>query len=170
MTPPGVEQLLYLLDQAFEGSKEHALLANLRSVTDDDWLWLPPGGDRSAFDIVQHTGECKYTYENHAFGDRSMRWDKPGTVPTVELDTPRADVMAWLVEGQRRLRESVAALEDDAELTKPLLASWGEEYETRWLIAVMIEHDLYHAGEINHLRALRQGNDRWAWPSNRPTR
>jgi len=35
--------------------------------------------------------------------------------------------------------------------------------ETRWLIGVMIEHDLYHAGEINHLRALRHGNDRWAW-------
>jgi hypothetical protein len=26
----------------------------------------------------------------------------------------------------------------------------------------MIEHDLYHAGEINHLRSLRQGTDRWA--------
>jgi hypothetical protein len=25
----------------------------------------------------------------------------------------------------------------------------------------MIEHDLYHAGEINHIRALRQENDRW---------
>jgi hypothetical protein len=27
----------------------------------------------------------------------------------------------------------------------------------------MIEHDLYHAGEINHLRALRHGADRWAF-------
>jgi hypothetical protein len=27
----------------------------------------------------------------------------------------------------------------------------------------MIQHDLYHAGEINHIRALRQRNDRWAW-------
>jgi len=35
--------------------------------------------------------------------------------------------------------------------------------ETRWLIAVTIEHDLYHAGEINHLRALKHGDDRWAW-------
>ena len=35
----------------------------------------------------------------------------------------------------------------------------------RWIISVMIEHDVYHAGEINHLRALMQGNDRWAWIS-----
>ena len=27
----------------------------------------------------------------------------------------------------------------------------------------MIDHDLYHAGEINHIRTVRQGNDRWAW-------
>ncbi|MEX0786519.1 MAG: DinB family protein [Dehalococcoidia bacterium] len=170
MTSPGVEQVLYLLDQAFEGNDEHSLLANLRSVAGNDWLWTPPGGDRSVFDIVQHTGDCKYVYQSHAFGDGSMRWDAPGSTPTIERETPRADVTAWLVEGQRRLRESVAALTDDAELTKPRLANWGQEYETRWLISVMIEHDLYHAGEINHLRALRQGNDRWAWLSDSPTR
>ena len=58
MTSPGVEQLLYLMDEAFEGSKEHALMNNLRSVPDGDWLWTPPGGERSVFDIVQHVGEC----------------------------------------------------------------------------------------------------------------
>jgi len=25
----------------------------------------------------------------------------------------------------------------------------------------MIQHDLYHAGEINHLRSLHQGTDQW---------
>jgi hypothetical protein len=27
----------------------------------------------------------------------------------------------------------------------------------------MIAHDLYHAGEINHLRALLQSTDRWPY-------
>jgi hypothetical protein len=27
----------------------------------------------------------------------------------------------------------------------------------------MVEHDLYHAGEINHLRALFTRDDRWAY-------
>jgi len=27
------------------------------------------------------------------------------------------------------------------------------------MISVLIKHDLDHAGEINHLRALRQGTD-----------
>jgi hypothetical protein len=160
----GIEQLLYLMDLAFDAEgHEHSLLANIRSLSEEDWRWVPGGAGRSAFDVVLHVGECKYVYENHAFGDGSMRWNSEGTVPSVKPDTPRGEVLEWLRAGQRVLRSSVAALESDEELLKPRRANWGEEYETRWLISVMIEHDLYHAGEINHIRALRQGNDRWAW-------
>lgn len=159
-----IEQYLYLMDQAFDAPRDgHPLLSNLASVTDDDWLWLPPGGKRCIFQLVQHIGECKYVYDNHAFGDGSMRWDVPGSTPTVTREMPRDEVIEWLREGHRRLRTSVAALVDDAELIRPRKSSWGTEYETRWLINEMIQHDLYHGGEINHLRALHQGNDRWAF-------
>jgi hypothetical protein len=158
-----IEHHLYLMDQAFDADRfGHPLLTNLASVRDDDWFWLPDGGDRSIFDIVQHIGECKYVYDNHAFGDRSMRWDVPGSTPTVKRETPPADIIAWVREGHRRLRASVAALTDDAELLRPRKASWGKDHETRWLINEMIQHDLYHGGEINHLRALHQHKDRWA--------
>ena len=43
------------------------------------------------------------------------------------------------------------------------MTNWGEPKETRWIIAVMIGHDLYHAGEVNHIRSLRQQDDRWAY-------
>ena len=120
-----------------------------------------PGSDRSIRDIVQHVGGCKLMYENHAFGDAALRWDDPLVEGRGALETP-ASAVEWLRAGHARLRASVAAL-DDAELARPRRANWGELHETRWLIAVTIEHDLYHAGEINHLRALRQGNDRWAY-------
>jgi len=71
-------------------------------------------------------------------------------------------VVEWLREGHRRLREHVEALDDD-ELSKPRRVNWGEMRETRWIIANMIRHDDYHAGEINHIRAVSQGNDPWAW-------
>jgi hypothetical protein len=38
---------------------------------------------------------------------------------------------------------------------------WGDQHETRWLITQVIQHDLYHAGELNHIRALRHKNDDW---------
>lgn len=163
MGDSSIQQLLYLMDEAFEGNDSHSLLANLRSVRKDDRLWLPPGGGRSIFDILQHVGESKYAYDNHAFGDGSMRWDRPGTIPSVARDSAPAAIIEWLQEGQGRLRASVTALADDAELLRPRRANWGQEYETRWLINVMIQHDIYHAGEINHIRALRQGTDRWPW-------
>jgi hypothetical protein len=65
--------------------------------------------------------------------------------------------------GQRRIRASVEALASDAELQRKRTAPWGEQYETRWLINTIIQHDLYHGGEINHLRALQQRNGRWAF-------
>ncbi|HTG42662.1 MAG TPA: DUF664 domain-containing protein, partial [Methylomirabilota bacterium] len=55
----------------------------------------------------------------------------------------------------------VAALADDSELDVLRLTNWGEQRPTRWIIATMITHDAYHAGEINHIRSLLDGDDRW---------
>jgi hypothetical protein len=71
-------------------------------------------------------------------------------------------VVEWLREGHLRLRKHVEEL-DDVELLAPRRPPEGEMRETRWIIANMIRHDGYHAGEINHIRALMQGTDRWAW-------
>ena len=163
MSRANIEQMLYALDQAFEPAHPHALLANLASLTDEDWAWVPPGGGRSIFEIVRHVGEAKFAYDNHAFGDGSMRWDRPGTIPTVTGGTSAGSIIEWLRGAQAALRSSVDALSDDAELMRPRPANWGAEFETRWLLNVMVQHDLYHGGEINHIRALHQGNDRWAW-------
>ena len=163
MSRTNIDQLLYLMDEAFQGQGEHSLLANLRSLKDDDWLWLPPGGGRSIFDLVVHVGECKYVYDNHAFGDGSMRWDRPGTVPAVERGASATAIIDWLRRGQGALRGSVASLAEDGGLLRERRANWGQSYQPRWLINVTIQHDLCHAGETNHIRALRQGNDRWPW-------
>ncbi|MFL5732831.1 MAG: DinB family protein [Chloroflexia bacterium] len=161
METPAVAQLLYLFDSAFQGTDWHSLLGNLKPVTPEDWTWVPPGGDRSIQSIVQHVGGCKYMYDNHAFGDARLTWEDP-LVEGDEACATFASAIDWLREGHERLRTSLAAL-DDAELLKPRMTNWGEPKETRWIIATMIEHDLYHAGEINHLRSLRQQSDRWAY-------
>lgn len=161
MATAAVGQLPSLLDQAFDGDGWHSLLANLRSVTPEDWRWVPPDGHRSIRDIVGHVGACKFMYENHAFGDATLRWDSP-LVAGGEGLAAMSSATDWLREGQRRLRQSIATL-DDSELPRPRRTNWGDLKETRWIIAVMIQHDTYHAGEINHLRALHQRTDRWAY-------
>ena len=99
-------------------------------------------------------------YENHAFGDATLDWADP----VVAGDAAAADVaaaVAWLREGHARLRRSIADL-TDADLGRPRMTNWGEPKETRLIVAIMIQHDLYHAGEINHVRTLYEGEDRWA--------
>ena len=158
MNNPALAQVLYFLDEAFEGTAWHSLLHNLEPVTPDDWLWVPPDGRRSIRDLVAHVGGAKLIYHNHAFGDAQLHWDDPevlGAEAVATLPTARA----WLRACHQRLRDSVASLDDDAELLRPRRHFRGRLHETRWLINVMIQHDLYHAGEINHIRCLHQGDD-----------
>ena len=156
-----VQQLLYFLDEAFEDGAGHALLKNLASVANEDWDWKPPGGARTIREIVGHVGACKYMYENHAFGDGKMTWADPLADPPELRSAGSVEaVIEWLREGHRRLRDSVTSLRD-SDLQELRKTNWGDMAQTRWIIKVMIEHDVYHAGEVNHLRALRQGNDAW---------
>ncbi len=156
MTRSSVEQLIWLLDQAFEADDEHSVVDNLKHVG-DAWDVVPAGGERSIADIINHVGGCKYIYENHAFGDRASEW---GQAPVQGPSDP-AEAMDWMREGHRLLIESVRAL-DDAELAVPRLTNWGEPMETRKILEVLVAHDFYHAGEINHIRSILQRTDRWA--------
>ncbi len=155
MTRTSIEQLLYQLDEAFRDNPWGSFLNNLKNVNEDDWEWLPPDGKRSILHIVQHVGYAKLNYENHAFGDRSMNWERAFMPNNSSL----GDVIDWLREGHERLRASVAALADDGELKLNRMAPWGTEANTRWIVNNMIQHDTYHSGEINHIRALHQRND-----------
>ncbi|HEY7973752.1 MAG TPA: DinB family protein [Ktedonobacterales bacterium] len=161
MTTPAIEQYLFLLDAGFDGPDWHSLMRNLSTVTPADWTWVPPGGERSIRDIVRHVGRVKLMAHDQAFGGGTLTWDDP----RLDGDQATGDIpsaIAWLRLGHQRLRAGIAALTDDAELARPRRTNWGELRETRWVIAVtMIQHDVYHAGEINHLRSLHQQADQW---------
>src|SRR5690349_13119391 len=116
---------------------------------------------------------AEYMYDNFAFGGGNMAWIGPAgltgasmeelqSTETLHSEPARDAVIGWLREGHNRFRTNLAAL-DDRELPTERRRPEGGTKETRWIIGVMIEHDLYHAGEINHIRALMLGNDRWAW-------
>jgi DinB family protein len=161
-----LDQYLYLLDEAFAGDDWHSLMSNLKDLAPEDWLWLPPAGARPIAEMVSHLAVCKTMYGNHAFGDASLTWDDP-LVDQKLLEEPTAagieHLVNFLKDAHVRLRAQIDALADDAELTRQRPTNWGDMAETRWIIKSMIEHDLYHAGEINRMRALRQENDRWAF-------
>lgn len=159
-----IDTLCWLIEDAFIGENSDSLINNLSNVREQDWTALPPGGGRSIADILEHVGWCKWMYEDYAFGTASMRGDQPPLILTGGVRSrPHEELLAWLKDGHYKWLGSVRALLDDSELDRDRLTNWGERMKTRTIIRSMIGHDYYHAGEINHLRSLLQGNDRWEY-------
>ena len=159
-----IDTLAWMIEEAFEGDPSHSLLANLRDLREEDWTATPGERGRSIADILEHVGWSKWMYEDYAFGTASLRGDQPPLVPEGEARSrPHAELLAWLTDGHQRWLASVRALSDDSELDQDRLTNWGDRLPTRDIIRIMIAHDFYHAGEINHLRALLQSTDRWPY-------
>ena len=159
-----IETLTWLIEDAFEGDPDNSLLSNLSDLREEDWTALPPGASRSIADILEHVGWSKWMYDDYAFGTSSMRGDEPPLVPPDGARSrPHKELLDWLTDGHRRWLASVRSLNDDSELERERLTNWGERLPTRVIIRIMIAHDFYHAGEINHIRALLHGTDRWPY-------
>jgi uncharacterized damage-inducible protein DinB len=162
----GIEALLELMDEAFRGvgieesNESQALLNNLASVTAEQWRALPTGAIRSIADIANHVGACKIMYDEYAFGPGGLQWGTPEVEPYATGGS-QDEIVPWLEAAHAGLVGHVAALADDSELDTPRQTNWGELRPTRWIVAAMITHDAYHAGEINHIRSLLDGDDRW---------
>jgi uncharacterized damage-inducible protein DinB len=163
----GIDAYLYLLDEAFRGGgieetdESQALLTNLASVPDDAWAAVPTGAARSIASIALHVGACKVMYVDYAFGAGTLEWGTWAVEPWPDDAAPREALMPWLEAAHGRLVDAVACLADDDELDRLRMTNWGEERPTRWIVSAMVTHDAYHAGEINHVRSLLDGDDRW---------
>ena len=154
------ERWVARLDAAFEGDMA-STIANLATVREQDWTWLPSGGARSIRDLVQHIGGSKLMYTDAAFGDGTLGFDDPLVQGEGSLDTVGLGV-AWLRAAHAALRAGVAGL-DDAALDADIGMPFGRIGNAEEMLDQLTRHEVYHTGEINHIRALAQDNDDWAW-------
>lgn len=159
-----VNELTILFDHVLEEhgfgwDHWHSLLWNVQNVEPEQWTQAPPGGERTIRELAIHIGACFLMYENHAFGDGSRDWSERD-IDGVGPGETSEDTGAWLHRAHAALRKSIARLTDN-QLDEPRKLPWGDDVETRRIIELMIQHTIYHTGEINHIRALLQGNDDW---------
>ena len=149
-----LEHLIWSLDQSFKDKPEHSLIANLSSVTTDDLDEVVPGGGRTMRDLIIHCASVKLMHANHAFGDGAYTfWSTwPNEEPVSEASFE--DLLEWLEHAHLRVIVAVTELNDDSELMVKRPTYWGASWETRRILDAIAVHDVYHAGEINHLRAL----------------
>lgn len=159
-----IDLLCWQIETAFDSPDSQSLLANLKNISLEDWKTPPSGGHRTIADILEHVGWCEWMYEDYAFGDANLQGDQPPLVPPEGAKSrPGDELLDWLKQGHAKWLASVRNLPDDSELDCMRLTNWGDYLPTRQIIQIMIAHDYYHAGEINHLRTLLQGNDRWEY-------
>lgn len=76
---------------------------------------------------------------------------------TVRVTPPRPR-SEWAQRGPTRVEERVEVVLHGSLVLRP---AQPQVCHDEGNIVTMIQHDLYHAGEINHLRSLHQGNDQW---------
>jgi hypothetical protein len=144
-----------MMTMAFTTSSTMSFIRNLDNVRDAEWRWTPAPGGRSIADIVEHVGAGKHVWVSRLFGDGSVVL---GETPAAYPAQDREGMMAWLHAGHTALIEGLSALTDDTLMTRG--PNGYVPLELGWLST---EHDLYHAGELSHLRSIQQGNDRWGY-------
>jgi uncharacterized damage-inducible protein DinB len=159
MPEAAVRELLALLRDAYDSDPEHSLLGSLWTVSDTDWSAKLTEDGRSIRAIVRHVATAYHAYYDSGFGSGEPSWERMAAIGLAKVE--RDDLMAWLAEGHQSVIAAVSALTDDAELEAPRPSHWGELVPTRRILTTLIAHAYYHAGEINHLRSVLQGNDRW---------
>ena len=101
MSRGGIEALLGLMDEAFDGggieasNESQALLTNLATVADDQWRARPAGVTRTIESIALHVGACKVMYDDYAFGAGTLQFGTREVEPwTPEGPAPMAEVRA----------------------------------------------------------------------------
>jgi uncharacterized damage-inducible protein DinB len=154
-----VSYLEALLNRSFDGENTQSLLGNLTEVRPDDWDWLPDGGQRTIRDIFEHAAIAKHVYVDYLFGDGKRSWDDVTAECRARAGTDIDALVAWAREGHANFMAGMATLQD--EDLPNMTTKWHGARDTKSeVIAVMIQHDCYHAGEINHLRGTHQHRDR----------
>ena len=149
-----MEEMSRIADQlkrAYEGQAWHgpSLKEVLNGVTAEIAVKKPLPASHCIWELVRHIGVWEGAARRRISGD-------PAPIPD-ELDWSAVtdkSVEAWanelaeLERGHMQLREAISKL-TDADLSKN---AEGQQYSIYFLLHGVIQHDLYHAGQIAILK------------------
>ena len=145
------------LKRAFEGGAWHgpSVLEVLKDVTASQAVARPVPGAHHIWDLVLHIAAWEDACRRRLEGDRAELSDSEDW--RAITDTGEASwqqLKALLIEGHRGLRAAIAAT-DESRLDEPILPGMPSVYVT---LHGVIQHDLYHAGQIAILKKAVGGS------------
>ena len=151
-----IARILDQLRRSFERESWHgsAVLELLDGVTAEQAAYRPAPDVHSIEELVLHMATWKRVVASRIRGrvfDPTTEQDWP---PTGPADATRfAAAVAGLEEAHRELVKAASAIEDSA-LGEPGTSKSSSRYI---LLHGVVQHDLYHAGQIAVLRKLAAG-------------
>lgn len=158
MSDPGVQILLRALDTGYDHKSWHGAILKgaLRGVSAEEAAWRPSPRRHNVWELAIHAAYWKYSVLHRL--RREIRFPLKGSNwfprPEGEISEPawKADLRI-LEQMHRDLRAAVAALRDEDLETIPE----GSKTKMRDLVLGAAYHDIYHAGQIQLLKRLREG-------------
>ncbi len=148
-----MERILDQLKRAFEGNAWHgpSVREALFGVTASQAHARPLANAHSIWELVQHIAVWEDVGRRRLAGDRAqIEISSPADWPPAE-DT---NEVAWekakavLDRGHEALREAITRV-DESRFDEPILEGMSTVYVT---LHGVIQHDLYHAGQIAMLK------------------
>ncbi len=147
-----------IVDQAYNRRSWHGtnLRGSIRGVTAKDAAWRPAPGRHNIWELVVHAAYWKYTVWRRLTGAKRGSFALEGSNFFERPIDPsekawKADI-ALLDRTHRELRAAIAALPASKLNQKAL----GQNATNAWIISGIAAHDLYHAGQIQLLKRLKQ--------------
>jgi DinB family protein len=155
---PDLNQLLAILDQAYDHRSWHGtnLRGSSRGLSLQQAAWRPARGRHNIWELVVHSAYWKYAARRRLTGEARQSFPVKGSnwfarpVETTEKAW-RSDI-ALLDEMHRRLRDAIGRFPP----TKLHHKNGGSTDTNFSLIAGVAAHDLYHAGQVQLLKALER--------------
>jgi len=147
-----IPRILDQLDRTFQGEAWHGppLRELLKNVSARQANLKPPLGSHCIWEIVLHITAWQDVTRRRLAGETIV--DLPPDLDWQRI--PESNEAAWqqtinrLVDSKEKLRESISEMSDDRlEEVVP-----GKGYSTYVLLHGVIQHNLYHAGQIAILK------------------
>lgn len=158
------EHVLALVEEGFQKAAWHGpnLRSALRGVGAEEAAWRPAKGRHNIWEIAVHAAYWKYAVtkritgsKKHEFAEKGRNWFARGgkKMSRAEAQKSWARDLALLTKTHKELRKAIAAAVKDSALDR---ACRGSRQTVRRNLVGIAMHDVYHAGQIQLLRKLRE--------------
>jgi uncharacterized damage-inducible protein DinB len=153
------EKLRRSLDSAYRSSRWHSVKGALKGLSEEDAEWRPqpykgfPWSTGSINCILFHVAACKLVEMSSGFGDGTFTYEAADKLPEAGS---LSGLRKLLERGQKEVLRVLDGL-DEEDLSRQVRVSDGSMVSAEEFFDMLVEHDLYHAGQIRYVRNLIDG-------------